>query len=35
MVKPIASNLFMYQNGLTDLSEIWNQDFEGDDVSFE
>ena len=24
----------MYQNGLTDLSEIWNQGFLGDDASF-
>ncbi len=25
----------MYPNGLTDLTEIWNQDFLGDDASFE
>ncbi len=28
-------NLFLHQNGLTDLTEIWNQDFLGDDASFE
>ena len=25
----------MYPNGLTNLTEIWNQDFLGDDTSFE
>ncbi len=28
-------NLFLCPNGLTDLSAIWNQDFLGDDASFE
>ncbi len=28
-------NLSLYSNGLTDLTEIWNQDFLGDDASWE
>ncbi len=28
-------NLLLCPNGLTDLSEIWNQDSLGDDASFE
>ena len=28
-------NLVLYPNGLTDLTEIWNQDLLGDGASFE
>ncbi len=33
--KQLQFNLFLYPNGLTNLKEIWNQDFLGDDASFE
>ena len=34
-VLALQYNLFIYQNGLTDLTEIRNHDFLGDDASFE